>query len=143
MSLKPSILLIEDNPDHAEFIRRALNDAATDVIIQPDGQAALEYLRNKGNRPSFVLLDVKLPKKDGFEILAILRTNERLRDLPIIMLSTSFNPDEIRRAYRLGVNSFVSKPIDFLEFNKKVKQIKEFWLNVAELPVPDEAKSAP
>ena len=137
MSLrKPCILLVEDNPDHAEFIRRALNGDATEVVVLPDGQAALEYLRNSSSQPSFVILDVKLPKKDGFEVLAIIRTSERFRELPVIMLSTSFNPDEIRRAYQMGVNSFVTKPIDFTQFNEKVKQIKEFWLNVSELPSP-------
>lgn len=137
---KPCILLVEDNPDHAEFIRRVLDGNGTEVIVVPDGQAALDYLRLQSSRPSFVLLDVKLPKRDGFEVLAIIRTNERLRDLPVVMLSTSFNPDEIRRAYKMGVNSFVTKPIDFIEFNKKVKQIKEFWLDVSELPFQDDGK---
>lgn len=132
------ILLVEDNPDHAEFIRRALNGDETEIVVMSDGQAALEYLRSHSAHPSFVILDVKLPKKDGFEVLAIIRTSERFRELPVIMLSTSFNPDEIRRAYQMGANSFVTKPIDFAQFNEKVKQIKEFWLNVSELPTPIE-----
>ena len=135
---KEQILLVEDNPDHAEFISRTLNGDGVEIIIQSDGEKALNYLQGSNRLPSFVLLDVKLPAKDGFEVLGRLRAQDKFRDLPIVMLSTSLNPKDIRRAYRLGVNSFVTKPTDFNDFVKKVSLIKEFWLHSGHfsLPIP-------
>ena len=85
-----------------------------------------------------MILDVKLPKMDGFKVLEVLRRKERFRLLPVTMFSTSFRPEEVKRAYGAGANNFVSKPTDFDEFVRKVKEIKNFWLTVSELPERNE-----
>lgn len=128
------ILLVEDNVDHAEFIRHALAGDDVDIDHRTDGESALAYLSNGNPRPAFVLLDYKLPGKNGLEVLAALRADEKWKDLPVVMLSTFIDPQDIRKAYGLGANSFVVKPTDFESFVKKIKQIKEFWLYISEDP---------
>jgi len=139
------ILLIEDNPDDAALTLRALenNNIKNDVVIVHDGAAALDYLFGAGSyagrdltiMPQLTLLDLKLPKVDGLEVLRRLRANELTRLLPVVIL-TSSNEEQVRiNGYGLGANSYVRKPIDFGQFVDAVRQLGLYWLILNE-PAP-------
>lgn len=140
----PNILLVEDNPDHAELTMRAPRDGnmLNDVYWVKDGEEALDFLHHRGRyaggvevpRPGLVLLDIKLPKVDGHEVLRQIKADEGLRPIPVVMLTTSEREDEVAEAYRAGANSFVSKPVRFSDFVQKVKSVKLYWVLTNLLP---------
>jgi len=136
------ILLVEDNPDHAELTRRALSKGGgNNVVWVKDGQAALDFLRREGGwagyqgaRPSVILLDIGLPKIGGRDVLKAIKRDEGLRFIPVIMLTTSGDPDDVARCYHLGANSYVVKALDFSDFIGRVKAIKDYWVNTNVFP---------
>src|SRR6266404_9318757 len=137
MITKP-ILLVEDNPDEVTLTLRALkkNNIANDVVVARDGAEALEYLFATGryagravdDLPAVVLLDLKLPKVDGLEVLRRLRAHERTRILPVVILTSSKEEKDVIEGYRLGANSYVRKPVDFDGFRDAVRQLGLYWL---------------
>ena len=128
------ILLVEDDPGDAELtvraIRRDSADAAIDVVR--DGAAALELLSVDGTRPGtrVVLLDLKLPKVDGFEVLRRIKSDDRTRDVPVVVLSSSREDRDVRESYACGANSYVVKPVDPGEFEDTVAQLARYWLRL-------------
>jgi two-component system, response regulator len=139
-----SILLVEDNPMDEELTLRALrkNGISNEVVVARDGVEALDFLFARGayaNRdpdalPRLVLLDLKLPKVDGFEVMRQLRTHERTRLLPVVILTTSNEEQDRLTGYRNGANSYVRKPVDFNEFIEAVRQLGLYWLTLNESP---------
>lgn len=133
-----ALLLVEDNPDHAELVRRCVSDARPDAEVRhvADGQEALDYLLRKGAwadperspRPKLVLLDLRLPRVDGFEILKRLKEHPSLCHVPVIVLTTSSAEGDIRRAYELRANSYIVKPADFEEFHRLMADLGRYWL---------------
>lgn len=144
MAAKP-ILLVEDNPDDEELILLALKDhnIANDVVVVRDGVEALDYLfatgryagRDLTKPPAVVLLDLKLPKLSGLEVLKCVREDPRTKIIPVVILTSSNEERDIVASYQLGINSFVRKPIDFHEFQKVVKEIGVYWLLVNQPPI--------
>ncbi len=146
------ILLVEDNPDHVLIIKRALemNNVLNEVRVVEDGQEALDYLYRRGKyadpdaapRPGLILLDIKLPKVDGFEVLRRIKSDAVLKMIPIIMLTSSEQEADIVRSYLNGANSYVVKPIRFDDFIEKVRELKLYWILVNTLP-PESALQGP
>ena len=145
------ILLIEDNPDDEELTLRALekNNIKNDVVVVHDGAEALDYLFATGSHagrdltimPQLTLLDLKLPKVDGLEVLRRLRANELTRLLPVVILTSSNEEQDRTNGYGLGANSYVRKPIDFGQFVDAVRQLGLYWLILNEpAPVPKRAE---
>ncbi len=138
------ILLVEDNPDHAMLTRRVLEDhkVANAVHLVENGADALDYVYRRGQygngknapRPGLILLDVKLPKVDGFEVLKQLKSDPEHNSIPIVMLTTSSHDEEVARGYADGANSYVTKPVRFDEFAEKVKNIGLYWGLISSLP---------
>jgi len=138
-----TILLVEDNPQDVELTIEALreNNLANQVVAVNDGVEAMEYLnyegkfknREKGN-PTVMLLDIKMPRMDGIEVLEAIRSNEKLKTIPIVMLTSSREEPDLNKCYALGVNAYVVKPVDFKDFMTAVKQIGIFWAILNELP---------
>ena len=136
------ILLVEDNVDHEALTIRALrkNNIANDVVVARDGVEALDFLFARGKyqgqrqKPSVVLLDLKLPKMDGLEVLAELRKDDRTRLLPVVVLTSSDEEQDVVKSYALGANSYVRKPVDFNEFMSATKQLGLYWLVLNEPP---------
>jgi len=138
------ILLVEDNISDIELTRRALlkNHITNKLIVVEDGQEALDYLfgvgeyadRGNGRLPTLVLLDLKLPKIDGLEVLRRIRQNTLTRRLPVVVLTSSQEEQDVADSYDLGANSYIRKPVDFLQFADAVKQLGLYWLIVNEPP---------
>lgn len=130
------ILLVEDNPDDEALAIRALrkNEIKSKVEVARDGAEALERLFNEGLNPSLILLDLKLPKLDGFEVLKRIRQNERTRLIPVVILTTSKQDRDLVDGYSLGANSYIRKPIDFKEFTEVVRQLGQYWLSTNQPP---------
>lgn len=131
------ILLVEDNPDDAELAIRALkkSNLANHLLHLLDGEEALNYLMDeKNNKPKLVLLDLKMPKVDGIEVLRRLKSNERTRSIPVVMLTSSKEERDIVETYKLGVNAYIVKPLDFEQFGKAVGQLGLFWLVLNQTP---------
>lgn len=136
------ILLVEDNPDHAELTRRALRSGAEQKVVWvKDGQEALDFLNRQGSWASYdgpsplvILLDIGLPKVGGHDVLRSVKSDDRLRYIPVIMLSTSGDSDDVARCYDNGANSYVMKALDFKDFLSRVKAIKDYWLNTNVFP---------
>jgi CheY-like chemotaxis protein len=138
------ILLVEDNHDDEELVLRALkrSNIGNDVVVVRDGAEALDYLfgmgaytgRNTNMLPSVVLLDLNLPKMGGLEVLQRLRANELTRLLPVVILTSSKEERDVFEGYRLGANSYVRKPIDFVEFATAIGNLGLFWVILNELP---------
>ena len=124
------ILLVEDNPYDAELTISALKNGnlANNLVHVKDGQAALDILLHDGAKPKVVLLDLKLPKVDGIEVLRQLRANPSTKRLPVVALTSSREASDIVNTYNLGVNSFIVKPVEFEKFSKAVIQIGLYWL---------------
>lgn len=135
---KKIILLVEDNPDDEALTLRALkkNNILNEVVVARDGAEALDYLfgtgvhagRDVGNPPQIVLLDLKLPKVDGLEVLRRVRADGRTRLQPVAILTTSNEERDILSGYELGANSYIRKPIDFEQFMEAVRQLGLYWL---------------
>ncbi|MDB5102175.1 MAG: response regulator receiver protein [Cyanobacteria bacterium RYN_339] len=129
MSAQP-ILLVEDNPDDEALTLRALkrNNIANEVIVARSGEEALEYLFAEDQTFEMVLLDMNLPLMNGLEVLRRLREHPRTRGLPVVMLTTSTEDEDVAASYKLGANSYVKKPVDFVEFVDAVRQVGAYWL---------------
>lgn len=138
------IFLVEDNPDDEKLTVRALkkNNIVNDVVIARDGVEALEYLFGTGAHagrdvsalPALVLLDLKLPKLDGHEVLRQLRADVRTRRLPVVVLTSSKEEQDLIASYDQGANSYVRKPVDFTQFTEAVRQLGLYWLVLNETP---------
>jgi DNA-binding response OmpR family regulator len=138
-----NILLVEDNPDDLELALHALkkNNIANHVDIARDGQEALDYLFYKGKYansthplPGLILLDLKLPKVDGIEILKNLKVDRKRKLIPVVVLTSSKEERDVIESYNLGVNSYIRKPVDFDQFVETVKHIGYYWLLINEFP---------
>ncbi|MDC4204248.1 MAG: response regulator [Candidatus Manganitrophus sp.] len=135
------VLLVEDNADDEALTLRALrkNNIRNEVVVVHDGQEALDYLFGQGpyagrGLPQIVLLDLKLPKINGLEVLQRLREDPRTCFLPVVILTSSKEEQDLIEAYRLGTNSYVQKPVDFREFTEAVRQLGLYWLILNEPP---------
>ncbi len=136
-----NILLVEDNPDDVELTLLALekNNIANPVKVVRDGQEAVDYLFYKGkyegadhDLPNLVLLDLKLPKVDGIEVLNKIKADRKLKLIPVVVLTSSKEDNDVLKSYDLGVNSYIRKPVDFDQFVDTVKQIGFYWLLINE-----------
>lgn len=136
MSELHSILLAEDNPQDVELTLAALaeHNLANEVVVVTDGEEALDYLHCRGRykmrgngNPVVVLLDLKMPKVDGLEVLRTIKQDEKLKSIPVVMLTSSREEPDLKRSYLLGVNAYVVKPVDFQAFIDAVKHLGVFW----------------
>lgn len=143
MTNLPGILLAEDNPNDVELTLEALgqHNLANRVTVAHDGVEAMEYLRREGafsdrepGDPAVVLLDIKMPRKDGLEVLREIRADPALRRLPIVILTSSREEQDLLTSYDLGVNAYVVKPVDFPSFIDAVKELGIFWAVINERP---------
>jgi CheY-like chemotaxis protein len=138
------ILLVEDNPDDEALAIRALkrHHISNEIVVAHDGVEALDYLfatgiyegRDIGIKPTVVLLDLKLPRVDGLEVLRRLRSDERTKLLPVVVLTTSNEEQDMLNSYSLGCNSYIRKPVDFLQFSEAIRQLGMYWLLMNEPP---------
>ena len=137
------ILLVEDDPKDVELTLTALEEynLANEVIVARDGEEALEYLYSRGKfktrsdgNPSVMLLDLKLPKVDGLEVLKQIKSEEKLRMIPVVVLTSSKEEKDMVASYQLGVNAYVVKPVDFHEFVNAIKELGVFWAVINEPP---------
>lgn len=138
------ILLVEDNPADVEITLEAFRRShkGNRVYICRDGEEALDYIFQRGRfakpgtapRPDLVLLDLNLPKKSGHEVLLQIKANERLREIPVIMLSTSDRDEDVRRCYLGGANNYLTKPVQFDDCVKQIADIQQYWLDLSRLP---------
>ena len=135
------ILMVEDNPGDVRLTREALKGAKVwnQVHVVEDGVAALDYLYRRPpyeavRRPDLILLDLNLPRMDGREVLAIVKSDPSLKLIPIVVLTTSQAEEDVLRAYHLNANCYVTKPVDLHQFNRIVQVIEQFWLTVVTLP---------
>lgn len=138
------ILLVEDNQDHVLLTKQALADQGliNRIYVAEDGQEALDYLYRKGKyagdaeapRPGLILLDIRLPKIDGLEVLRVVKSDPELKTIPVVMLTTSTQEEEVLRSYQDGANSYITKPVNFAEFAERVQALKLYWLLVNRLP---------
>lgn len=144
MKNKMVILLVEDNPDDEELTLLAFKESKilNEVIVARDGEEALDYLFGKGKHagrdlsvmPQLILLDLKLPKVDGLEVLKRLREERRTKLLPVVILTSSKEESDLISSYSLGVNSYIRKPVDFSQFIEAVNQLGLYWLVLNEAP---------
>ena len=135
------ILLVEDNPGDIRLTREALNDAKVrnNMMVANDGVEALAYLRQEGQyagttRPDLILLDLNLPRMNGFEVLDAIKEDADLKRIPVIILTTSQAEQDIIRSYDLYANAYVTKPMDLEQFIRVIKAIEGFWLEIVKLP---------
>jgi two-component system, response regulator len=139
-----TILLVEDNPDDEALTMRAFKKShlANDVIVARDGVEALDYLFGTGSyegrditdKPHLILLDLKLPRLDGMDVLKRIRSDERVNLIPIVVLTSSREQEDLIRSYALGANSYIRKPVDFNQFVQAVQQLGLYWLVLNESP---------
>jgi CheY-like chemotaxis protein len=143
MSDLRTILLAEDNPKDVELTLEALSEhnLANQVVVVKDGVEAMEFLRCEGKykmrrqgNPAVVLLDIKMPRMDGMEVLKAIRSDPTLKMLPVVILTSSREEPDLKKCYELGANAYVVKPVDFKEFIEAVKQVGVFWAVINELP---------
>jgi CheY-like chemotaxis protein len=137
------VLLVEDDPGDTILARESLSDLHTplDLAVVQDGAEAVKYLRRQGAyvdapRPDFVILDLNLPRMDGWAVLREIKSDEALKSIPVIVLTTSKAEGDIRTAYRLGANCFITKPLGLEGYEVAIKRLGEFWLHIARLPEP-------
>ena len=138
------ILLVEDNADDVELTLRSLkiHNILNEVVVARDGEEALNFLfakgvyadRNVQELPIIILLDLKLPKVDGFEVLKSIRADQRTKRIPVVILTSSKEDKDVFNGYDLGVNSYIRKPVDFNQFNEVIKQVGLYWLLLNESP---------
>ncbi|MBI5919786.1 MAG: response regulator [Nitrosomonadales bacterium] len=145
LAMEVEILLVEDNPTDAELAIRALKKSklANNLVWVKDGAEALDFVfaggdysdRQVVNGPKVILLDLRLPKVDGMEVLRRIKADERTRTIPVVVLTSSKEDRDVAESYQLGVNSFISKPVEFEEFAKTVSELGMYWLLVNRPPV--------
>ena len=144
------ILIVEDDPKDVELTLTALEEynLANEVVVTRDGEEALDYLYCRGNfkmrtsdNPAVLLLDLKLPKVDGLEVLQQIKSDEKLRMIPVVVLTSSREERDMVASYKLGVNAYVVKPVDFHEFVNAIKELGVFWAVINE-PPPGSVKKA-
>lgn len=135
------ILLVEDNPADVRLIVEVLKDFRLEknITVVTDGEKVKEYLMKKNEffnvtRPDIILLDINMPRKNGFEILKEIKENEEFKDIPVIIITTSDSEENVINAYKLGANCYIVKPLQLDEFIRVVRGIEEFWLNIVRLP---------
>lgn len=135
------ILLVEDNSGDVRLTQEALNESEVEsnLSVVSDGAAALDFLARRGAYsdapiPDLILLDLNLPKKDGREVLAVIKSDPSLRLIPVVVLTTSQAEEDVLRAYHLSANCYVTKPVDLMQFNRIVHAIEDFWLTVVTFP---------
>lgn len=134
------ILLVEDNPHEVEITVRALKKGQikNELVVARDGQEALDILLGEGSgnglEPGLILLDLNLPKVNGLDVLKQLKADPKLRRVPVIVLTASTHEEDVVRSYDLGVNTFISKPVEFEEFIKVITMIEQYWILIATLP---------
>lgn len=143
-AMDKTILLVEDNPDDEALAIRALkrHHIGNVIVVARDGVEALDYLFGTGMyagrdisiKPTVILLDLKLPRVDGLDVLRRLREDERTRLLPVVVLTTSSEEQDILNSYSLGCNSYIRKPVDFVQFSEAIRQLGMYWLLMNELP---------
>ncbi len=140
------ILLVEDNPGDVRLTKEALEDGKVlnKLHTVEDGMEALAFLNQEGKyadvpRPELILLDLNLPKKDGRDVLAEIKTNGDLRRIPVVVLTTSRSEEDILKSYDLNANCYITKPVDLDQFISVVRSINEFWLSIVKLPVEIES----
>jgi two-component system response regulator len=141
---KSTILLVEDNPDDEALTIRALkkDNIANEIIVARDGAEALDYLYGKGSyngrnvpiQPELIILDLKLPKLDGIEVLRKIRSEKKTELLPVVILTSSNEEKDLIDSYKLGANSYIRKPVDFDQFMSAARQLKLYWLILNESP---------
>jgi DNA-binding response OmpR family regulator len=150
MSNLGRILLVEDDPKDVELTMTALEEynLANEVVVARDGEEALDYLYRRGNfttrstdNPAVLLLDLKLPKVDGLEVLQQIKADAKLKLIPVVVLTSSHEEKDMVTSYKLGVNAYVVKPVDFHEFVNAVKELGIFWALVNEPPPGSVKKS--
>jgi two-component system, response regulator len=151
-SAETDILLVEDSPDDAELALHALRreHLANNIFVVRDGEEALDFLFCRGpfaersfeQPPKLVLLDLKLPKVDGIEVLKQLKDDPRTRAIPVVVLTSSKEERDLVRSYDLGANSYIQKPVDFEQFRETVKTLGLYWMVINQRPVHEAAKSA-
>ena len=136
------ILLVEDNPGDVRLTREALKEAKVinNLTVLKDGEEALTYLRRQGlyaqaKRPHLILLDLNLPRKDGREVLAQIKADEVLKRIPVVVLTTSQDEQDVLKSYNLHANCYITKPVDLDQFITVVRTIEDFWLGIVVLPV--------
>jgi CheY-like chemotaxis protein len=138
-----NVLLVEDDLAHSKIMRRALRGVTSRINLfhVTDGNSAMNFIRGgtsaECSEPvttDLVLLDLRMPSMDGFAVLSALKGDPALRDVPVVVISTSDRPEDVRRCYSLGANAYVTKPIDYREFTRCVESIATFWLDCAMLP---------
>ncbi len=144
MSIPTVILLVEDNPDDEALTLRAFkkSNLTNDIAVARDGVEALDYLfatgqysdRDPEDLPNLILLDLKLPKIDGLEVLERIRSDERTRILPVVVLTSSKEQEDLVNSYALGANSYIRKPVDFNQFMQAVQQLGMYWLVLNQPP---------
>ncbi len=135
------ILLVEDSEGDARLAREALKDSKVrnNLFHVWDGEEAMQFLRRQGEytdvpRPDLVLLDLNMPRMDGREVLAEVKGDDDLKDIPVVILTVSQEEEDILRSYKLHANCYISKPIDLIQFTKVVRSIEDFWLTIVKLP---------
>lgn len=132
-----TILLVEDNEDDVELTFHALkkNNITNEIVVARDGKEAVDYLmRHDRNLPVLILLDLKLPKMDGIEVLKQIRNSERTRILPVVILTSSKEEQDLINGYTYGANSYIRKPVDFNQFAEAIRQLGLYWLVLNEPP---------
>src|SRR5258708_38379543 len=143
MSTIGRILLVEDDPKDVELTMTALEEynLGNEVVVATDGEEALDYLycrgkfqRRSGDNPAVMMLDLKLPKVDGLEVLETIKKDEKLRLIPVVVLTSSREERDMVASYKLGVNAYVVKPVDFHEFVNAIKELGVFWAVINEPP---------
>ena len=144
MEIAAEIILVEDNPSDADLIKRALNknNVANKILHLKDGQEVIDYLFGEGqwkgrttaNTPKVILLDLKMPKVSGIEVLKKIKSNEQTMGIPVVVLTSSKEDPDIKECYKLGVNSYVVKPVGFEDFSRTVAQLGLYWLLINQQP---------
>jgi two-component system, response regulator len=137
------VLLVEDDPDDLELTLHALNEAriTNPIQVARDGEEALDYIFSRGahsarenTRPRVILLDLKLPKVDGLQVLRQIKADQRTRGIPVVILTSSSEERDLIEGYRLGANSYIQKPVDFAQFQKTIRELGYYWLVVNQAP---------
>ena len=130
------VLIVEDSPDDVAIAQRAFKASrvANELLVARDGQEAVDLMLGDGKPPELMLLDIKLPRLDGHEVLQRVRADERLKTLPVIMLSASQREEDVLESYRLGANSYIQKPVAFGRFQEILEIFATYWFEVATLP---------